>query len=954
MHQDGAGDGAGAGGGSGAGDGAGGSGDAGADSRNTRLPRHILPRHYRISLEPDLERATFSGTADIAIEILEPTSQIVLNSAELEISGAWLLPATDLTISYDEPAERLSLTSPDDILPGQHTLRCEFTGTINDQLRGFYLSTFQELDPDSSDQAASEPAAGEPAAANPTTHRLGITQFESTNARRAFPCWDEPDFKAVFELQLTVPENLLAVSCMSEVSVSRSPGAPAKTAPPNQTPPPRKTITFAPTPPMSTYLLAFVVGPLQKTQPIPVATSQQTTPLAIVHPPSMGHLCGFATQTAEFSLKFLTDYFDHGYLGDKLDLIAAPDFAFGAMENVGCVTFREILLLLDETTATTREQIRACDVIAHELAHMWFGNLVTMSWWNGIWLKEAFATFMELLVCDAFRPDWKRWELFCLSRAAAMEIDGLNQTRSIEYPVSTPAEAEGMYDLLSYEKGAAAVRMLEQFLTPDVFQEAVRHYIRTHAFGNCDTQDLWAALEEISEVPVGQTMKSWIFEPGFPLVWVEQLDETTWRLTQQRFGYVADGDSGPGGAGTDQLWQIPLVVGYGAGQPAQPNPQTQRLLMTEKTLELPLPPSTKWLLPNSGGDSFIRCGYRGTNPLLTARDQLTASERFVLLDDAWALTLADQCDLAGLMQILSGFAGETSLAVWTRILSICGSLNHFLPDWALGAAQVWYKTLFLPGFERLGGDALVGDGAASNRAPAPSQAAHPTDQITQTDQTEILALLLEGLATLASDPATQAWAKDQHQSQLSSDQSQLSSDQDQLPPDLQAAAINITASFGGARDFDSLLERYANATNPQEKNRCLHALALFPNEAEFRRTLELSLSPQVRTQDAPYLLRGALGHRRLGPTAWHFIKDNWEQMMQAFPSNSIGRMLEGITNLSKIPQDVTAFLADKPVPQAEKMVAQHLEMLQVNASFRTATQDKLGAWFCLLNPREPT
>lgn len=945
IHQDGAGADAGAGADSGAG------GDADTStSTDTRLPRHILPRRYRISLEPDLELATFAGQAEIDIDVLEPTSEIMLNSAELEISQAQLRehadlappPHADLTVSHDEPAERLRLTSPDQIQTGQYTLGCQFTGIINDQLRGFYLSTFQEQDTGPSD---------------PTTHRLGITQFESTNARRAFPCWDEPDFKAVFELQLTVPENLLAVSCMSETSVAPAPGVPAPDAPapgsPAKSAPPRKTITYAPTPPMSTYLLAFVVGPLQQTQPIPVTTSQQSIPLAIVHPPAMGHLCGFATQTAEFSLKFLTDYFDHGYLGDKLDLIAAPDFAFGAMENVGCVTFREILLLLDEATATTREQIRACDVIAHELAHMWFGNLVTMSWWNGIWLKEAFATFMELLVCDAFRPEWKRWELFCLSRAAAMEIDGLSQTRSIEYPVNTPAEAEGMYDLLSYEKGASTVRMLEQFLTPGVFQEAVRHYMKTHAYGNCDTRDLWAALEEVSEVPVGQTMRSWIFEPGFPLVWVEQLDETTWRLTQQRFGYAGDGGAGGGDGGTaggggdggadeDQLWQIPLVIGYGSVAPdsqTQPNPQTQRLLMTEKTLELPLPPSTGWLLPNSGGDSFIRCGYRGANPLLVAREQLSASERFVLLDDAWALTLAGQCDLAGFMQMLSGFAGETSLAVWTRILSICGSLNHFLPDWAQRAAQLWHRSLFQPGFERLGGGDLVGGSAAAGQTAGAGQTAVGPGQTAPPDQTEILALLLEGLAVLANDPETRAWAEHRYR-------------QSQLSPDLQAAAINITASFGGTKDFETLLERYTNSTNPQEKNRCLHALALFPNETEFRRTLELSLSPQVRTQDAPYLLRGALSHRRLGQTAWHFVKDNWEEMTQTFPSNSIGRMLEGITSLSQIPQDVAAFLADKPVPQAEKMVAQHLEMLQVNASFRTAAQDKLGAWFCLLHPGE--
>ncbi len=964
----------------------GGGAPAGNGGGSVRLPRAILPKRYDIALETDLDQACFKGRVEITIEVLEETSVIVLNSADLDISSAELYLAGQaaaektvpplgasqpLTVGLDAANERVIFTPSEPISPGQYLLNCEYTGVLNDQLKGFYLSTFK-------DQAGQ-------------TQRLGITQFESTNARRAFPCWDEPDFKAAFALKLTVEKDLLAVSSMEAVSETEaktegSSDSDAAAATPTAADAPttaatapaatvaaKKTVAFASTPIISPYLLAFVVGPLERSAVQVVNTTHGTIPLAIVHPPDQGHLCHFSQQVADFSLKFLTKYFDIAYLGDKLDLIAAPDFAFGAMENVGCVTFREVLLLLDEATSATQEQIRACDVIAHELAHMWFGNLVTMSWWNGIWLKEAFATFMELLVCDAFEPEWKRWELFCLSRAAAMEVDGLHQTRPIEYPVNTPDEAEGMYDLLSYEKGAAVVRMLEQFLTPEIFRDAIRHYLREHAYSNCDTADLWAALEEISAVPVGQTMDSWIYAAGFPLVWVEQLDDTTWRLTQERFCYLPEAKPDEADqAVSTQNWQIPLVLSHNQppsnanlSRPAQPNPSqpqpavprpaqpnlsrlTRHLLMSESSLELSLPADTEWVLPNSGGDSFIRCGYRGANPLQTARDDLTPSERFVLLDDAWALLLSNKFDLAAFLRLLSGFKTETSLAVWTRVLGICQSLRHILPDWAEISAQRWFKALFQPEFERLGGVAENARPDFDTGAPAvPTEPDSDTGKPatpTASNQPEVLARLFGGLTILGGDRHLLDWARSHVGANFKSAD---------LSADIQVEAIRAVASYGQTADFETSLERYANANSPQEKDRYLNALALFPHEAEFARTLELSLSSDVRTQDAPYLLRAALKHRRLGEMAWQFVKQHWGEMSSKFPSNSIGRMLEGVTGLSQMPHDVETFLTMHRVPQAEKMIAQHLEMLKVNAGFRTASQNKLGAWFCVVGGEQP-
>ncbi len=358
---------------------------------------------------------------------------------------------------------------------------------LNDKLKGFYRSTF--VDTDGEQQV------------------IATTQFEATDARRAFPCWDEPELKAVFGVTLVVDDDLAALSNAQELS--RSPRGDGKVA-----------VRFADTMKMSTYLVAFIVGPLDVTLPVDV----NNTPLRVAYPRGKGHLTDYALDVGRFCLDFFADYYGIVYPGGKLDLVAVPDFAFGAMENLGCVTFREVLLLVDPAEVTQPELQNVTDVIAHELAHMWFGDLVTMKWWNGIWLNEAFATFMEMLATDAYRPEWDRWVSFGLSRSAAFDVDSLKSTRPIEYPVESPEDAEGMFDILTYEKGAAVVRMLEQYLEPEPFRDGIRRYLAQHQFENTETTDLWDAIEQATGEPVRRMMDSWIFQGGFPVVDVDLVE----------------------------------------------------------------------------------------------------------------------------------------------------------------------------------------------------------------------------------------------------------------------------------------------------------------------------------------------------------------------------------------------------------------------------------------------
>ncbi|NBV03871.1 MAG: M1 family peptidase, partial [Acidimicrobiia bacterium] len=483
-----------------------------------RLPRHALPNRYEVHLEPDLDAATFSGTVTIHVDVATPDPSmdgIVLNAAELGIHSA-TIDGEPASVTVDEDLERVTVSTGSPLDAGPHRVELTFDGTINDRLRGFYRSTF--IDGDGVEQV------------------IATTQMQSTDCRRAFPCLDEPEFKAVFSITMTVADGLTVISNSPESS-RREVESPSGR---------RVEVTFGDTMRMSTYLVAFIVGPLKATDAIDV----DGVPVRVVHTPGKGHLTAFGLETAAFSLRWFREYYGIDYPGDKIDLVALPDFAAGAMENLGCITFRENLLLVDPARSTQSEKQLVVDVVAHELAHMWFGDLVTMRWWNGIWLNEAFATFMELAACAAFRPEWGRWETFGVERSVAFETDSLSSTRPVEFEVRSPADAEGMFDVLTYQKGGALLRMLEQHLGEERFRAGVSHYLKRHAYRSTETADLWDAIEETSGEPVRRIMDSWIWQPGYPLV-EATLDGDEVVLGQRRFSFSDSGD------GT--VWAVPVA-----------------------------------------------------------------------------------------------------------------------------------------------------------------------------------------------------------------------------------------------------------------------------------------------------------------------------------------------------------------------------------------------------------
>jgi len=840
-----------------------------------RLPTTVVPKRYDLRLEPDLTAATFSGEAVITVDVETTLTEILLNAAELLIQSASVARAGGVpihgAITLDEAAERARLVFPAAIAPGEWRLTLRFTGVLNDRLHGFYRSTYKD-------------AAGQP-------HTIAATQFEATDARRGFPCWDEPAFKAVFGVTLVVAGNLAAVS--NTAVVREEPLGDG-----------RKVIAFADTIRMSTYLVAFVVGELEATEQVMVGQ----TPLRVWCVPGKKHLARFALEIGAFSLDFFERYYGLPYPGDKVDLLAIPDFASGAMENLGAITFRENALLVDEAAASHTELERIADIVAHELAHMWFGDLVTMTWWNGIWLNEAFATFMELLAVDAWKPEWKRWVTFGVSRAAAMGVDGLEATRPIEFEVRKPHDCVAMFDVLTYEKGGSVLRMLEQHLGPDVFREGVRLYLERHRYANAETTDLWKALGDAARQPIPAVMDGWIFKPGYPLITVEP-DGTGLKLSQRRFSYLG------GEADTGQRWRIPVVLrasvkhGY----------VERRLLLDGDTAAVALPAKADWVVANSGGIGFYRVRYAPAllKKLAGAVAKIAPVERFNLLSDSFALAQAGLMPVAEFLDLTARFTAETDRNVWTALTSSLAFVNRVIRDDQRGALEALVRHRVEEAAERLGWE--------------------PQEDETELDR-QLRGDLLRALGTLGNDEAVQARARTVF--------ARYREDEGSVDANVLPAVIAILAASGGEGEYAEFRDRFKRARTPQEEQRYLYALAGFRQPELLRQTLEMTVNGEVRSQDAPFLIRTLLTSVDGRSLAWEFVKGHWESMARQYPESAYRRMYEGVPALvsAEWERDVRAFFADNKIDLGGRTLQQYLEQLRVAVAFQEREAEPLAAY----------
>jgi puromycin-sensitive aminopeptidase len=838
------------------------------ENSDIRLPRWIRPLRYRLHFDVDPGPAKFEGSAEIDLVLDRATDEIQLHAAGLEVTQA-AIGETRLGITPRPAVERVALKLPTPQGPGEVRLSLRFQAPLQKGLRGLYRAT-----------------AGDRA--------MAFTQFEPADARRAFPCFDEPDFKAVFEVSATAPEGMQVLS-NGPLVAEEAAGAG------------RKRWRFAPTPLISTYLVALGVGDLAHVDAdcagVPVRVWALPEKLALGKP-ALEMACAF--------LPLLADYFGLPYPYQKLDLVAVPDFEAGAMENAGALFFRESTLLLDPEKATLEATRHVAIVVAHEMAHQWFGDLVTMEWWDDLWLNEAFATWMEFVIVDQWKPEWNLWTDFERMKAHPLYLDSLRSTRPIQAEVKTPEQANEMFDGITYSKGAAVLRMFEVSLGSDRFKQGVRAYLAAHQSANAKAAHLWEALAQATGRPVAELARSWFTQGGYPLLSVELQGEKL-RLRQRRF--FAKPEETDAGA----RWRVPLAVKLGSGQSSQL--VTGELDAETGELKLPAQGPDPWLLGNAEGSGFYRVAYEpaALAALAAHREALLPVERISLLNDQWALVRAGAPVIAHL-PLVDGFAADPARVVLETVMGQLAYLEDVvLSDGDRSAWQRWVSGLLSPHLRRLGWD------------PPASESV---------DDRMLRPTVIEVLGVVGGDAALRAEAKNRVVRWLT--------DGSGLHPSVLGAALRLAAAQGDSALYDRLLAKMREAQAPEDRDRLLSALGAFEDPGLVGRALLASIGPDVRSQDMSSLLGQLFGNRKARRATWAFVQEHWNEVSTRAPVFGLRRIVSATARLcdAAVRREIEAFfsLPEHHVEAGERDLRQALEAIDLGLSVRAREHANLGRW----------
>ncbi len=841
-----------------------------------RLAEDVRPSRVRLELDLDPSlHPRFAGRVSMDLSLLRPRRTLRLHASGLRVSRARALAGERRLrgrVRALPELEMLEIELDGELPAGEATLELAFRGKLRSDLAGPYAVQVGE-------------------------RRYAFTQLEATEARTLFPCFDEPAMKARFRVSVTTGRHN---TVLSNSPVERSVRADAG----------RKTVHFEETPPLSTYLLALAVGELESSKPSFVGPTE----IRVWHTPGKRGLSSFALEAARECLARLERWFGVPYPYAKLDLVAVPDFEFGAMENAGAVFFRETLLLLDPRSSTLTERKRAAEVICHELAHMWYGDLVTMAWWDDLWLNESFATWMAFQIVDDWRPEWRMWHDFQHGRAAALELDALRHTHPVYCEVETPAEASENFDLITYEKGASVVRMLHRYLGPARFRRGVRAYIRRHREGNARARDLWRALSEASGEDVERVARAWIEKPGHPLLELRRRGRVL-TLRQEPFREQPQ----PGRrAGT--RWPIPWVGRVGR----KGRSRTERRLLTRARQTWTLPaPAPDFVYANAEESGFFRPLHpdRELKALLGSLHALRPIERMGLVDHQWALVRGGRAPVGSVLDLADTLGEETDPDVLLALIKPLRFLGDCLaPDAAperAPAYRSWLEARFGPAFEALGWRAARGepDEARLRRA----------------------ALLAIAGGVAGSKPLA---AQARHHAE------RYLADRRTLDPNLSDAVVGLAARHGDAALHERFAREARSARTPQEQRRFLLALGDFRAPAQIRRSLAMSVGSQVPSQDVVFLLIRLLANPAAREEAWSFVQRRWPALSRRVPKLLASRLIDATPQLLTPARrrEVARFFRENPVPSGERALRQALERFDWYRGFRRRAAAELGAW----------
>ena len=846
------------------------------------LPKHVTPLRYRIHLTPDLEKFTYKGVSQIDLHITKPTKEIHLHARDLDVHTATIAsesPVQAHAIAYDQERETVVLHF-EKPLCNKHTLTLEYSGDIKDGLSGFYRSSYKEED---------------------NTRYLGVTQFEATDARAAFPCIDEPSQKSIFEFSFTVPKEQTVVSNTHEIQVTKLTGG-------------TRHITFAPTPKMSTYVAAFVIGDLDYIE----GKTKRGVRVRIYAVRGKKKLSKFALDIAIRGLEFNEEYFGIPYPLETLDCIALPDFSSAAMENWGAITFRETALLIDPEHSSVANKQRCVEVIVHELAHMWFGNLVTMNWWTHLWLNEGFATWMSFYTRDHLFPEWRTWTQFIAQDyLTALGLDSLRSTHPIEVEVNHPREIREIFDAISYRKGASVIRMIADYLGEEKFREGIRYYLKKHSYGNTETEDLWDALAETSGEDVRAIMRGWTSWPGYPLLIVRKVKQGV-EIAQERF-FASELEAK---TKDTTVWKVPLSMSVGSED------RVERLLLTKRTQVVAVDwKSVSWVKLNFKSSAFCRVIYDDAllAGLKEAKEtgQLKARDRIGIAADLVAAAKSGRLSNATLLESLLWFKDENYYTIWTVIASGLGSLVRLTRGTALEQKiALLAKDLFEDVSLRTGWEQKSTDGE--------------------------LEILLRSLVLSEAGRYGVSEVVEQAR-KLFADHV---SGKKEISADIRSAVYLTVAHHGSVKELEQFLKLARTTKLQEEEGRLQRAIVTVPHSKLLKREIDFIFSKEVREQDQALLAASMVttnpgAHKEL----WTYLTKHWKKILPLQASSALGyygRLIEclvGAMTDKKELQAVEKFLKKNIWKGGERSAAQGVEAAKANIAWKRRIEKELKSYF---------
>lgn len=798
------------------------------------LPARVKPVHYRVTMEPDLTGLTYTGHVEIDVDVLEATNSVSLHSLDLKIVDAKVFPKkgesgeTAVTgQTYEENTQTLTIEFAQSLVPNtKATVRIDFEGILNDKMAGFYRSVYKD-------------ETGK-------TWTVATTMMAPIDCRRAFPCFDEPALKATFDVTIVHESHLTALSNMDVKDTKTLDNG-------------KKVTSFNTTPKMSTYLATFCVGEFKY-----VESTYFRVPVRVWATPGLEHKGKFSVELAARTLEFFEKTFGIEYPLPKMDMIAIHDFSAGAMENWGIVTYRVVDLLFDEKSDAAATKQRVAEVVQHELAHQWFGNLVTMDWWEGLWLNEGFATWMSWYSCNHFFPEWKVWESYVEDTLQkCLALDGLRSSHPVEVPVSRADEINQIFDAISYSKGSCCVKMVANYLGEDVFIQGISKYLKKHAYSNAKTSDLWDMLSEISGKDVAGLMDAWTSKVGYPVVTVKENADSTLTLNQNRF--LTTGDVQPEDDTT--LYTISLKISDGRN--------VDHAMMTTRDCQVQVSDSSFYKL-NAGQSGLYRVLYPESRLEKLGSPEnskfLSSEDRIGLVADAGALSVAGYQSTVALLKLLSQWNHESEANVWFEMLSCLNSIKatwHFEGKEFGNNYKVFLREFVTPKSREIGYE-FAGD---------------DQDILGQQLKAQLFSAAVGSESPEFVQAAKEMWSK------------YAAGDKSAVHPNLRGAVFGLAARDADSATLKKLLEIYLN-NKSAEGLEALRSIGKAKN-AELRKDmLKHAFDGSVKSQDMAQFLGGYSSDAEGMRIRFDWMKQNWDTIIDKFPAslNTLSSVIKAACN----------------------------------------------------------